>query len=148
MKKTIAMAILLLNAGCGAGDFKFEEVREAIAIVESNGNDNAVGDNGRAFGRYQIWESYVTDVNRIAGTTFSHKDAHDPQKAAYMVEVYLTHYGQVYQRKTGNRPSSEVLCRIHNGGPNGWKKEATVKYWKKCRRVLNRQMAGDFIAAR
>ena len=34
----------------------------------------------------------------------------------------------MYERKTGKKASLEVLASIHNGGSNGWKKEATLKY--------------------
>ncbi len=155
MKTLISVLTLLLAGGyCkGEEESRFEDVLEAIAIVESNANDRAVGDGGKAFGRFQIWAAYVKDVNRIAGTSFSHSDAYNPEKAAYMVSIYLTHYGRVYERKTGNRPSSEVLCRIHNGGPNGWRKPATVWYWLKCKKVLSdveekKTAAGNLVAAR
>jgi hypothetical protein len=32
--------------------------------------------------------------------------------------------------------SDEVLARIHNGGPKGYKKTATVKYWNKVKKEL------------
>lgn len=109
---------------------------DIIAVVESNRDDSAIGDGGRARGRYQILRAYVEDANRIAGTSFSHKDAHDPDKARQIVRIYLNHYGRVYARKTGLEPSCEVLCRIHNGGPSGWRKKATLRYWKRCRKLL------------
>lgn len=115
---------------------------EVISMVESKSNDSAIGDNGRALGRYQIWACYVADVNRIAGTSYSHSDVHNPAKARAMVETYLEHYGKRYAKKTGKKPTMEVLCRIHNGGPDGWKKDSTLPYWEKCKkaqRQLNRR---------
>ena len=40
---------------------EMNEVLDAIAIVESAGDPNAIGDNGNAIGLFQIWESYWTD---------------------------------------------------------------------------------------
>lgn len=114
---------------------------DIIAVVESNCNDRAVGDGGKARGRYQIWACYVADVNRIAGTSYTHSDAHDPDKARKMVEIYLTHYGEIYQRRTRRSPSVEVLCRIHNGGPSGWRKESTLPYWGRCQEAMKNHNA-------
>ena len=138
MKTLVLVATVLLAWGCCKGNetASLDDILAAIATVESNTNDRAVGDGGKAFGRYQIWAIYVKDVNRIAGTCFSHKDAHNPEKAACMTKIYLTHYAKVYERKTGKKASAEVLCRIHNGGPDGWRKPATAGYWKKCRRAM------------
>ena len=109
---------------------------DAIVAVESGGNASAIGDNGNAYGAYQIHESYVNDVNRISGKNFTHADAFDKKKAKEMVKIYLTNYGKNYEKKTGNTATNEVLARIHNGGPNGWKKTATQKYWNKVQKEL------------
>ena len=108
----------------------------AIEQVESRGNTTAIGDSGKAYGVYQIHESYVQDVNRISGKNFTHADAFDKDKAKEMVEIYLNHYGKSYEKKTGKKATNEVLARIHNGGPNGYKKDATKKYWNKVNKEL------------
>mgnify|MGYP003681423291 CR=1 FL=1 len=33
---------------------------------------------------------------------------------------------------------AEKVARIHNGGPKGYRKKATIKYWKKVLTELNR----------
>ena len=109
---------------------------KAIETVESHGNAKAIGDNGKAYGVYQIHKSYVEDVNRISGKNFTHEDAFDKDKAREMVEIYLTNYGKSYEKKTGKKATNEVLARIHNGGPNGYKKDATKKYWDKVQKEL------------
>jgi len=113
-----------------------ERLLDAIAIVESENNDHAVGDNGNAVGRYQLWRTYVDDVNRISHKNFSYDDRRDPVKAREMVRIYLRHYGRVYERRTGKQATSEVLARIHNGGPRGYQKTATLKYWMKIQKAL------------
>jgi len=31
----------------------------------------------------------------------------------------------------------EDIARIHNGGPNGHRKEITKRYWEKVKKILN-----------
>lgn len=108
----------------------------AISMVESNNKDTAVGDKGKALGRFQIWQTYVDDVNRIAKTAYKWEDAKDPVKATAMVRIYLNYYGRRYQKVTGKPASRMVLAQIHNGGPNGFKNPNTVKYWEKVQQHL------------
>jgi hypothetical protein len=88
-----------------------------------------VGDNGKAYGQYQIHKCYVDDVNRVYKTNYTHEDAFDRKKARIMVDLYLKHYCS--QKRLGRTPTFEDAARIHNGGPNGHKKDATIKYAKK-----------------
>ena len=107
-----------------------------FAKVESNNNPNAVGDKGNAVGIYQIWPSYVEDVNRISKRSYTLEDRKDAKKSKEMVEIYLTHYGRRVERLTGRKATLEDLARIHNGGPNGFKKDCTKKYWSRCKKHL------------
>jgi len=109
---------------------------DALVQVESNGKANAVGDKGRAKGILQIWDVVVSDVNRIYKTSYVHDDAFDPKKARDIANKYLTFWGKHYTKKTGKAPTYEVYARIWNGGPTGYKKEATVKYWTKVKNIL------------
>lgn len=108
----------------------------ALAGVESNNNAHAIGDNGCAVGILQIHPGYVQDVNRIAGTNFTLEDRKCADKSFQMATIYLQHYGKAYYHTTGKTPTLEVLARIHNGGPCGYKKQVTIKYWTKVRRKL------------
>lgn len=108
----------------------------SIITVESNGKVDAVGDGGKAIGILQIHACVIVDVNRVHGTSFTLADRENPDKSLDIAYLYLSHWGKSYQRKTGNAPKTETLSRIWNGGPNGWKKEATVKYWNKVNNQL------------
>ena len=102
----------------------------AIAIVESSGNPLAVGDSGEALGLYQLRPIYVQDVNRILGVTiYQHADALHPGHAANMVRIYLSHYAT--PDRLGRPVTDQDRARIHNGGPNGWRKDCTTNYWTK-----------------
>ena len=37
------------------------------------------------------------------------------------------------------KPTYEVYARIWNGGPDGWKKRSTLKYWKKVKKELKKK---------
>lgn len=125
-----------------------EELLDAIATVESNNNDKAVGDNGKAIGRYQIWKTYVDEVNRISKIEklpyhFSYSDRNDADKSRHMVKIYLEFWGRQYERNTKKIATQEVLAKIHNGH-TFWKRSIDnkeyfrniEKYWEKVKRIL------------
>ena len=114
----------------------------AIAKVESD--RGATSEN-----IYQIRNVYVNDVNRIIANAFKTPSG-APVHPAYfypnevnskaaselMMKIYWEHWGIHYQRKTGKPVTYEVLARIHNGGPLGWKKSATDVYWRKVKEAM------------
>ena len=108
----------------------------ALIAVESAGNDAAVGDNGMAVGCLQIWETTVEDINRFAGTSYTAADRRDRKKSIEMCKLYLTHYGT--EKRLGRTPTVEELARIWNGGPNGYKRDITLQYWKKVKSKLEK----------
>jgi len=113
-----------------------QDLLEAIREVESNNNPDAVGDNGNAIGVYQIWEIYWKDaVEFDPSIGGEYKDCFNPEYAEKIVLAYWNRYGTI--RRLGRTPTNEDLARIHNGGPNGYKKTATDKYWKKVKKKLN-----------
>jgi soluble lytic murein transglycosylase-like protein len=104
----------------------------AIRQVESGGNDNAVGDQGRAIGPYQVWEIYWKDAVEYDKTIGgSYKDCYNPEYAKRVVIAYLSRYAP-------KNATAEDLARIHNGGPSGHKKSATIKYWKKVEKEMKK----------
>jgi len=95
----------------------------ALIIVESSGNDMAIGDGGKAIGPLQIHRGVVIDVNRITGSSYRHQDMTNRAQARAVCEAYLRHYGR--------GKTTEQQARIWNGGPTGDCKTATVAYWAK-----------------
>ncbi len=108
-----------------------------LIAVESAGNPSAISRDGECWGILQQKAIYVRDVNQHYGTHYRHKDSFDPVRAKEITVKYLTFWGREYERKTGRKPTLEVLSRIHAGGPDGWRQKATLKYWKKVKRRLN-----------
>ena len=135
MKKSIFLFVMLASTIVKAVDVS-DKLLDAICDIESHGNSQAVGDSGKAVGVYQIHKIYVDDVNSFSKTQYTYEDRKDKTKSRAMVKAYLEHYGKVYEKKTGETANNEVLARIHNGGPNGYKKDATKKYWNKIEKEL------------
>ncbi len=112
----------------------------ALISVESGGRQAAVGDThmkNRAYGICQIRKPYLQDVNRIAGTSFTMDDVRASETLSKWCTVtYIRHYGARYTRLTGKPLTPEVAARIHNGGPNGWKRKSTDAHWEKVRTTL------------
>ncbi len=101
----------------------------ALIIVESSGNDQAIGDNGRAVGPLQIHRAVVLDVNRITGSNYRHQDMTNRVAARAVCEAYLKHWGKGC--------TTEQLARKWNGGgPSGDKKKATEAYWLRVKKHL------------
>jgi hypothetical protein len=102
---------------------------DAIAHVESHNEADAIGDGGRALGVYQIHRAYWTEGTRLLGVHWSYKQARDPAKAREVARAYLLHHGR--------RRSPLEMARIHNGGPNGHKKQTTLRYARRIARILD-----------
>ena len=100
----------------------------ALIVVESGGNDLAVGDHGRARGALQIHAAVVQDVNRHHGTRYTHADMHDRAKAVRVASLYIATYAP--------GASPEVQARVWNGGPRGASKAATLGYWARVKREM------------
>jgi len=107
----------------------------AIINVESAGNDAALGDwkDGMpmAWGCMQIHEVMVEDCNRILGRdAYVHNDALNRDKSIEMFRVYTNHYCNS-EKRIGREGTDEDRARCWNGGPLGYRKEATKVYWSK-----------------
>jgi hypothetical protein len=108
-----------------------DRLLDAIAIVESHNEPTATGDNGRAVGMYQIHPAYWAEGTKILGVDWPYRDARDPEKARQVVQAYLCHYGR--------GRSLLDMARIHNGGPKGYEKAATLAYANKIKQVFSEE---------
>jgi hypothetical protein len=98
----------------------------ALIIVESSGNDQAIGDNGRALGPLQIHRGVVQDVNRITGSHYRHSEMTNRVAARAVCEAYLKHY--VTEKRIGRKPTVADFAKVWNSGPAGFKKTCSNKY--------------------
>ena len=106
---------------------------DAIAKVESNHDDSAIGDAGKAIGRYQIWEAYWSDALVKAPSIGGE---YEDCKGKVYAERVLVAYMLRYAAQAVKDKNYETLARIHNGGPKGATKRATLKYWEKVEKAL------------
>lgn len=112
--------------------YDVDRILDAIRQVETGGEAdpaNAVGDGGRAIGPFQIhrayWQDAVAHDPSIGGV---YQDCRDEEYARRVVCAYLARYCRSW--------SDETVARIHNGGPAGPRRKATVQYWHKVQAVL------------
>lgn len=132
--KTNLLLVLALMLAPIAHAYDLERLLPALIAVESSGRDDAVGDNGKAYGPLQIHAILVADVNRIHGTSYRHRDAFDRDTAIEIARLYLSHYCTA--QRLGRTPTNEDAARMWNGGPNGHRKKATLGYWAKVRVLI------------
>ena len=131
----VMLMLTLTDRATAVTDKEMDRVLAAIRIVESNNNPDAVGDSGNAIGVYQIWTSYWKDATERSGIGGVYLDCYKPDYADRIVRAYMARYAT--ERRLGRPVTIEDIARIHNGGPNGYKKKATLKYWEKVKKELN-----------
>lgn len=129
MKRVIFGLFLVINPVFGQNN----EFFRVLSIVESNNNKNAVGDNGKSIGIYQIHENYFQDARDFNKnlSKYTYKDCFNPEIARMVVSAYLSRYC-----KNG---SMEDMARAHNSGPN-WrnKKHLTNNYWARFQKYVKK----------
>ena len=96
-------------------------------------NSDAYNKAENARGPAQIRPIYLVDANeylkRKKLRTYSHIEMHSYQKAFIVYCAYVTRY---------NLKTTEHRIRCHNGGPTGYKKKATINYYKQVMKRFNR----------
>lgn len=127
-------AVLCLGGGCkieaAQGNELLERTIDAIRMVESSGLKNPKdGDQGRAIGGWQIHRGYWRDGTQALGVNWPYADARNDERARKVVRAYLLRYAP--------NGTPETWARIHNGGPTGHKKKATLIYLAKFRKNLD-----------
>lgn len=131
MKKIIIVLAILISNVLHADIEILKEMLPHIAQVESLSGILTNGDNGRAIGDLQIWKITVDDVNRVYKTNFTYNDRSSRKMSEKIFIKYLSFWGKQYYKKTCEQPTEEIYARIWNGGPEGYKKSSTIKYWKR-----------------
>ena len=115
---------IVLSAAIGTSS----PLLDAICQVESNCDSTAVGDNGNAIGAYQIWYAYWYDaVEYDPSIGGKYEDCYNKDYSEKIINAYWKRYAN--EKRLGRKVTDEDRARIHNGGPNGYKKKATVGYW-------------------
>ena len=120
---------ILLALAAAAHAAPPESFWRALHLVETSGRHGPIlGDNGRSLGPLQISRAYFID-SRIGGT---YEQVSDLAFARKVVSAYL----QRYAPQAWAAGDVTTLARIHNGGPAGARKSATVNYGAKVARLV------------
>ena len=129
-----AVSALVITGAANA--VELSPLERAVWQVETSGVDGAtIGDGGKARGPLQIhrgaWKD-ATEFDRTIGGTYE-----DVDRIEYAVRIFRA-YCERYatERRIGRRVTDIDRARIWNGGPNGFKKSATLKYAAKVRAIL------------
>lgn len=124
MKRLLAL-LALASASHAAPP---ESFWRALHQVETSGRHGAIlGDNGKSLGPLQISRAYWQDA-RVGG---SYSQVTSIVYARRVVTAYLKRYAP----QAWANGDVATLARIHNGGPTGHKKTATLSYAEKVRRA-------------
>jgi|ETNvirenome_6_30_1030629.scaffolds.fasta_scaffold03167_2 hypothetical protein len=113
----------------------------AIIMIESSGNEFALNKKEQAYGCLQIREAYCKDASEQSHHDWSHREAFDAVAAIQMFEAYMQRYATT--QRLGRDVTAEDIARIHNGGPNGYKRSSTDAYWAKVKQQLLAMGATD-----
>lgn len=113
-----------------------EPLIEALIMVESMGNDSAIGDvhmGEPSVGVLQIRPIMIREVNRIlklkrSDYKFKRKDRFNREKS---IEMFMIWYE--FHHKDSDY---EKISRNWNGGPKGHRNSRTLHYWKKVQKEL------------
>ena len=141
-------------AGDLCGDYNqgydWPEVLQALRVVETGGEPNqgngAIGDNGNAYGPFQIWMPYFADATErqyegLDTLDLSWEDClNDTYASELIVMAYMRRYAYDeftrLEHGTATLDDVQKVARIHNGGPRGHNKSATLNYWAKVQGML------------
>ena len=127
------LATLLATLSLWAVGVPNQDILYAIRMMECSDVEHPPdGDGGNAIGHYQIWEAYWLDATEFSGIGGTYQDCRNRQYAERIVEAYMKRYCP----DAWESGDAERISRVHNGGPKGHKKKATLKYWDKVRRYL------------
>lgn len=129
---TLVLAVTVPATATTKTDLNWDAIFYAIHQVETSGRlGPIVGDGGAALGPLQIHRGYHQD----SGVSGPYRNCSSLAYAKRVVRGYMDRYA--VERRLGRPATALDIARIHNGGPNGYKKKATLGYAAKFERHYN-----------
>lgn len=130
----LSLLLLTTQVDGGSRSWPTRDILDAIRHVESGGMDHPPdGDGGRAIGPYQIHFVYWLDAKggdpSLGG---SYEDCRDRAYAEKVITAYMLRYAP----EAWEGGDAQTIARVHNGGPTGPTKDATLGYWRRVRQRL------------
>ena len=118
-------------------------IREVETGGEPKKGCEAIGDNGDSHGPYQIQQNYIDYASKY-DKSLKNKKATDlsgktgkltcDEKYKLSEKIIKANLAQGATANKGRKEKTwtcEDLARNHNGGPTGYKRDSTKKYWEK-----------------
>lgn len=133
MKTTLLLVCAIASiATADAHEDPVHDLVQAIRFVESSNLPDHRVPRGKAgeIGPLQITEAYWIDSG-VQGTW------HDCQTLDYSLKVIFAYWHR-YCPQALESGDLQTLARIHNGGPRGHRKTATLTYWRKIQSAMHR----------
>ena len=106
-----------------------------IGQIESNNTDSVIEANGHGYGRYQIYNVCVKGSGMTDLLGYSHNDMFNHEKSQHVFWATMGIFCHTYAQKHGHYPTYEELARMWCGGSEGYKKNATLNYLHKFRKL-------------
>ena len=129
--KVLSLAALALAFPALAISKPPEAFWRALHSVETGGRTGAIlGDSGAALGPLQIHRAY----HKASGIPGRYADCADLAYSRRVAEAYLRRYAP----KAYAAGDWRTLARVHNGGPAGHRRAATLPYLRKVERAMQR----------
>lgn len=105
-------------------DFEYK-----IWTIETGRNHGPIWGDANELGPLQItegaWEDAIEHQPEIGGVWM------DCQDLGYSLKIMRSYLDRYATAERCGAVNDQVRARIWNGGPHGWRKESTVKYWIK-----------------
>ena len=122
----LSFKVFLFTLLCGCCERQSIALKDFVSLipeweVPSNSSPYIVGDNGAAYGHYQIHEVMVEDYNRITDSKASHLEAFDPEASERIAYAVLSHYAK-HIHSNGITPTVDHMLFIWNGGGGAWRR--------------------------
>ena len=138
MRKNIIFYITFCFSLAALARENSTEIRDYLKIVETNNRPHMIGDGGDSYGILQIQLNTIKDVNKKYGTFYTHEDAFDERCAEEIFDLYIRMWTEHLEKKTGSSATEYDIVRIWNGGPNGYKRKATLPYLERYKKIKNK----------
>jgi hypothetical protein len=102
-----------------------------IGQIETGNTDSLTEINGHGKGRFQIYNICVKGSGLTDLLGYSHNDMFNAEKSKHVFWATMGIFCHTYAQKHGHYPTYEQLARMWCGGPEGYKKNATLNYLHK-----------------
>ena len=129
--RNLLTSLLFLVPVVGSA-FDYNQLVRAVGLAESNSNNQAVGDSGKARGAYQMWRVAWDQVNKLRKADglkqYPWAYAHDGMVSRDYAIAYLRWCGNVLEKRLGRKPTYWEVYAAYARGPTTFIEEHDCNY--------------------